>query len=418
MRHTLMTILTVLLFAGERLAAATPEITGIVVSGPATITYQNHGSSLDAQIGYLAPTCYSGDPSGSPEPPGTSELTLHILRNDGGYVVFKYRFQSWDHTGYPQNDEFRALIYPWSSGDGFPYSGWRRVSVPDDQRLPQCDDVRDLGWIDAALYLPAFGEDPGYPNEARIRLQLLANGDGQTTSIEIRDLKIICAAGTVITQQPLDTPKVSRGTAMPGVLSVPRGDDLHSPELERPALVTRSSRKESATKLEQVSMQSTCNGCCVSPLTPLPPVATDPDSNAMEAGYNPYQWYSQMIPDLQTAEQCFSSTIIDASYQYTLLNTYRTMWYQQHLYEVWDKYHDATVMTDAACATVKADVLQHWNQHRLGFKPASPTNPRHPAGEAFDVSWKSIPDQVFVDSADWCGLHRRIPRDKAHLELK
>lgn len=92
---------------------------------------------------------------------------------------------------------------------------------------------------------------------------------------------------------------------------------------------------------------------------------------------------------------------------------YRSQSYQDHLREVWDKYHLINSWNEAECAAVKQNINDEWGTHILVYQPAETSN--HTAGNAFDASW--TPLGLDIDAlAGQCSLTRPVANDPVHFE--
>lgn len=148
---------------------------------------------------------------------------------------------------------------------------------------------------------------------------------------------------------------------------------------------------------------------------PLSPVATDSVTQLLDNGGIDT---ADLTPATQTALSCFESRISGAGGGFNLTSAYRTPAYQSHLREVWDKWQLLKNNTQQECQTVKSQVQQEFNVHRLGastVRPASPSG-THTQGIAFDGRVSG----VNVDTtAAGCQLYRPFPNtDSVHFQLQ
>jgi hypothetical protein len=155
--------------------------------------------------------------------------------------------------------------------------------------------------------------------------------------------------------------------------------------------------------------------CCpVQHLTPL----TDPLAIQMEAGDNVI--IEGLTTEMQQAVDCFENVVFNAGGTLTINSAYRPSQYQQHLWEVWDRYGRLVNNTTPECNDLRNYIIEEFRRHRL-VRTQEPARRRsaHTDGFAIDANL-TVPSGQNVDTlADGCGLYRRMPvTDPIHFELR
>jgi RHS repeat-associated protein len=153
--------------------------------------------------------------------------------------------------------------------------------------------------------------------------------------------------------------------------------------------------------------------CPVQPLSPI----TDPTAQSFENG-NTIDTQHLTEP-MRAGLACFQTAVTNAGGSFSLTSAYRPPAYQQHLQEVWDKWHQLRDNHQPECAQtrqqVQAEFQRHGLQWRQGARPVN--NSAHERGEAIDVSITNLPRGQDVDRlAGGCGLYRPSPQgDPVHF---
>ncbi|MFN4290136.1 MAG: hypothetical protein ACK4E7_04565 [Permianibacter sp.] len=147
--------------------------------------------------------------------------------------------------------------------------------------------------------------------------------------------------------------------------------------------------------------------CPVAPLTPIEELTpNDADSlaktRALERGESAYDLLSD---NMKAAEQCLSAKFAAKGACYRIESTYRSLAYQKHLREIWDKWRAVQKLNKKerlACSAIKSALdlemggtsgnprnlpcnLQGGRNHCIRAQPAS-ANPKHTQGDAIDIS--------------------------------
>jgi hypothetical protein len=160
------------------------------------------------------------------------------------------------------------------------------------------------------------------------------------------------------------------------------------------------------------------------PVSPLP--ALDSIAQQFEDGNNID--ISDLDPRMQTALSCLEAAL--GTNDSIVNSAFRPPSYQQHLYDVHQRWLELENNTDPACADLKASIQAEELKHALVRSGAAPGNVgAHTKGLALDL--KGDPS-VLVPAACTCGLYRkyapaaqykgrttgRIVIDPPHYELK
>ena len=112
----------------------------------------------------------------------------------------------------------------------------------------------------------------------------------------------------------------------------------------------------------------------------------------------------------QTALTCLQSAVSEAGATLYVISGYRSQSYQDHLLEVWVKYQIVKDWPSDQCSEVRDNVQNEWDRHGLAYEPAE-ISP-HTAGNAFDASWTTLPQNVSIDTlAASCNLSRPLISD-------
>ena len=116
----------------------------------------------------------------------------------------------------------------------------------------------------------------------------------------------------------------------------------------------------------------------------------------------------------QTALSCLRTAVSNAGGTLRVTSGFRPQDYQDHLREVWQKFHKIQNWNEAECTNVKTNILTEWNRHDLVHQPAANSN--HTSGTAFDAVWNNLPGNVSINTlAQGCNLSRCVPGDDVHF---
>lgn len=408
-RPNVITWAAIALAGAARLFAAGPQITGYQVDGnaitvaPVSVTSSDQG--LQATVGWQG-TAYPV-PDLDATARGVTSLRVFITPNDGGFITFRYRFQSNGTMGYQGwtrysdtgSNHFRAKVVYGFQDWGQTYS-WDNASVREAfwrwQTAPWSEggQLYDTHWMETSIYV-----HPGSGVELWLSV---GSWGGYPAWVEIQELIALCTATSPI-------PSAEGEAAAPRFM-------VREPEREL-GRIPRSRRiRATSSRITATSVTPACKGCCVSALTPVDPA--DTDSITMEAGYAAWDWLARCTTEIQDATPCFRDKVIAAGGAFPLNNTLRTAWYQRHFREIWDKVQALNKDTSADCAAVKQQAKQEKAKHGLAFRPAG-VNPRHVNGEAIDLGKHyGITEALLLDLAGQCNLYRRVPAHKVHYEYQ
>ena len=379
---------------------------GARAEGPLLLDHRTEGTgyaiswSTSAGVGGVIGTqsaeCHHADPNGDETRPTSVVVTLEP--RDGGYITFRYRFQSW----YPTMGTNQGRANAFKIAIRNPATGAFETETMFEDYMARSCELRDTGWVSTSIYIRPWYDYSGPVSTRELVLTTFGEPRGSkddptytgatTNSVEIDDLLAVCDSSTAT-----------------------------APEASSPRFTMRippAKRVYRTTAPDASPVVATCTGCCTKPLVPLDP--NDADSVRMEASYDPWEWLPRCTVGIQTATSCFKTAVENAGYAFVLTATLRTAWYQKHFREVWDKAEDLKRETSPQCADIKKNVIAEKLKHGLAFPPAKGVNPRHVQGEAIDVSKKRMVAVITnLDAlADGCGLYKRVPDDVVHYEVK
>jgi hypothetical protein len=156
-----------------------------------------------------------------------------------------------------------------------------------------------------------------------------------------------------------------------------------------------------------------CPSAC--PIQPLPPI-TDPIVLLFENNPNRSDT-TCLAPAMSTALSCLLTAVTNAGGNPSVGSACRPVAYNQHLGNVWDKWHDELLRNNnPACAALRTEVQAHFNRHGMVRRPAR--NSLHSSGQAVDVTIKLPSAQIDVLAAQ-CQLRRPDPvGDRVHFSHK
>jgi len=93
---------------------------------------------------------------------------------------------------------------------------------------------------------------------------------------------------------------------------------------------------------------------------------------------DPYGVDTQNLTEAtQKALGCLQKAVSAAGGKLKVTSGYRPQNYQDHIREVWDKYHKIQNWNESECAIVKTNILAEWAKHGLAFQPAKVSGVSH-----------------------------------------
>lgn len=155
--------------------------------------------------------------------------------------------------------------------------------------------------------------------------------------------------------------------------------------------------------------------CCPVPhLTPL----TDPLAIRMEGGDRVI--FDGLTTEMRQAVGCFENAISNAEGTFTITSAYRPPQYQQHLWEVWNRYDSLIYNRSPECSELRNQIIEEFTSHQL-LRTQEPAIGRssHSDGIAIDANI-SLPVEQNEDTiANNCELYRPLPQtDPGHFQLR
>jgi hypothetical protein len=146
---------------------------------------------------------------------------------------------------------------------------------------------------------------------------------------------------------------------------------------------------------------------------PLPPI--DPKAQKEEDHTHPDE--SRLSDAMKEILACMRDVAENNGVLVTDLevsSAFRSAEYQQHLYDIYDRYKALLHNRNPACDALRKQVEDEMNKHGIIGQPMNPANdPQHPLGSATDVSnaGKAL-DMV----GSCCNAYRPYASDKVHYE--
>lgn len=163
---------------------------------------------------------------------------------------------------------------------------------------------------------------------------------------------------------------------------------------------------------------------CPCPISGFTPLSSDPLTQTLESGNISTDGWEQNLVDaffcLGLKTQQAGGTVP------RIISGMRTLEYQRHLREVWDKKQLLTKLSTKqanACSTLINDINAEFRKHAIVSRPASGTSAssaHHVQGKACDISLGSagIPISTLLNYAASCNLCRPWPvGDTVHFEV-
>lgn len=182
--------------------------------------------------------------------------------------------------------------------------------------------------------------------------------------------------------------------------------------------------------------QMTERGSCpISPLTPVEDIQPNDSetlllTRVLESGVD---GYSYLTEGMKAADQCLREKVEALGINYVRTGTIRTLAYQRHLREVWDKMEQLAALTEPdqiqACAALRAQVAAEKGcdnagscsscpprpgarNHCLAYPPTTSDEPPHALGIAIDVSRAMVTrlsETVVTDSSSLSDYINGVP---------
>jgi hypothetical protein len=154
---------------------------------------------------------------------------------------------------------------------------------------------------------------------------------------------------------------------------------------------------------------------------PVPPVRlpTDSLSVTMENGNN---GENNLSTGTAAALNCFRTKMSQTGHTLSIASGYRTPEYQQHFYDIWNRWQDLKKLPHgpgAPCRDLWDEVNAELDMHGLRNLKTSPAGREgpHTKGDAFDIVW--IDGLDFDALVQSCCLYRPLKvKDRVHFVLK
>ena len=150
--------------------------------------------------------------------------------------------------------------------------------------------------------------------------------------------------------------------------------------------------------------------CEVDPLPPIDPKAQKEENHSHPDESRLSDQMKQILACMRDVAEKNGVVVTDLE----VSSAYRSAEYQQHLYDIYDRYKALLHNRNPACDALRKQVEDEMDKHGIIGQPMNPANdPQHPLGSATDVSNAG----KFLDMiGSCCGAYRPYASDKVHYE--